>query len=610
MSMISETRPDEDQPARRGLAERVLRAVLRRLNLSSESMGLLWRLVRESFPNHARGYGLAIAAMIVMAATTALMAWIMRDVTDQFVIAKDADRIVAIALFIAAIFIIKGAATFVQSYTLSRVGNAIIAERQRILYDRLIRQGLDFFNRLTSSELIMRFTQGAQAARNVLDILVTSFVRDMFTLAGLVIVMVVQQPLLSLIVLVVGPVAIYGISRLVKRVRSIMTLELQSISRIIQVLQETSRGARIIKSFDLDERMRGYMHDAIEDVRKRSNKIARLQSTTSPIMETLAGLAIAGVIIVGARTVAGDGKSPGELMSFITAVLLAYEPAKRLARMRVSIESGLVGVRLMYGLIDQPLSLIENSAARQLEVTRGEIEFDNVSFGYNEDHRVMENFSVVFPAGKMSALVGPSGGGKSTMINLIMRLYDPDEGAVRIDGQNLADTTFKSIRESMAYVSQDTFLFSGTILDNIRLGRENATEEEVIEAAKAACAHDFIMAFPKGYLTDIGEDGSRLSGGQKQRIAIARAILRDARILLLDEATSALDAESEAQIRLALMNAAAGRTTIAIAHRLSTVCSADAIFVIDNGRVVEQGTHDELRRSGGLYNSLCDHQLV
>src|SRR5690606_4531809 len=229
MSMISETRPDEDQPARRGLAERVLRAVLRRLNLSSGGRGLLWRLVRESLPNHARGYGLAIAAMIVMAATTALMAWIMRDVTDQFVIAKDADRIVAIALFIAAIFIIKGAATFVQSYTLSRVGNATIAERQRILYDRLIRQGLDFFNRLTSSALIMRFPQGAQAARNVLDILVTSFVRDMFTLAGLVIVMVVQQPLLSLIVLVVGPVAIYGISRLVKRVRSIMTLELQSI---------------------------------------------------------------------------------------------------------------------------------------------------------------------------------------------------------------------------------------------------------------------------------------------------------------------------------------------------------------------------------------------
>ena len=610
MSMISDTGPEQDQPARMGWFERALRLVFRRTPLSNDSMALLWRLVQESFPRHAKGYGIAVGAMIVMAAMTSLMAWIMRDVTDQFVIDKDPNRIIYIALFIATIFIVKGIATYVQTYTMSRVGNAIIAERQRSLYDRLIRQGLDFFNQQSSSELIMKFTHGAQSARTILDIIVTGFVRDLFTLVGLLVVMVVQQPVLSLIVLVIGPIAFYGVSLLVKRVRAIMNQELQSVSRIIQVLQETSRGARIIKSFNLDETMRGNMDSAILDVQNRANKIARLQSTTSPIMETLAGLAIAAVIIVGARTVAGEGQSPGELMSFITAVLLAYEPAKRLARMRVAIESGLVGVRLMYELQDQPLTLIENTGARELQVSRGEIAFEDVSFGYSEDHLVLEHFNLIFPAGRMSALVGPSGGGKSTMINLIMRMYDPIRGTVQIDGQNLSGVTFKSIRDSIAYVSQDTFLFSGTILDNIRLGKDNATEEEVVEAARAACAHDFIMSFPKGYHTDIGEDGSRLSGGQKQRIAIARAILRDARILLLDEATSALDAESEAQIRTALMNASVGRTTIAIAHRLSTVRSSDVIFVIDGGRVVERGTHDELRRSGGVYSSLCDHQLI
>lgn len=594
----------------RSLNRRISRFLARRFSLSNESAQLLWRLCRESFPRHAKGYGVAILAMIVMAATTSLMAWIMRDVTDEFVFDKNAERIFFIALFVAAIFIIKGAATYVQSYTLAKVGNAIIAERQQSLYERIVRQNLDFFSRLSSSELIMRFTHGAQAARGVLDTIVTGFVRDLLTLVGLVAVMVIQQPMLSLIALFVGPVAFYGVSLLVKRVRSIMNLELQSISRIIQVLQETSQGVRIIKSFDLDDKMRGQMNTAVRDVERRANKIARLQAATSPMMETLAGLAIAGVIVIGARSVAGGGQTPGELMSFITAVLLAYEPAKRLARMRVSIEAGLVGVRMMYELSDQPLSLIESRDARALEMRAGEIRFEDVSFGYSERDPVLERFNLIFPAGKMSALVGPSGGGKSTMVNLIMRLYDPTEGRVLIDDQDIAGVTFKSIREAIAYVSQDTFLFSGSILDNIRLGRENATEEEIIEAARKACAHDFIMSFPKGYATDVGENGARLSGGQKQRIAIARAILRDARILLLDEATSALDADSEAQIKTALRNVSVGRTTIAIAHRLSTVRSADVIFVVDNGIIVEKGTHAELRSAGGLYSSLCENQLV
>lgn len=548
--------------------------------------------------------------MLVTAAMTASSALIMKHITDEFVIGKDIYQVYLIAGGVAAIFIIKGIATFVQSFYLSRVGNAIIAERQRIIYDRILAQGISFYHSIPSSDLITRVTHNAQAARAVLDLVVTSFVRDLFTLLGLIAVMVFQQPVLSLVAFVVGPIAIFGINIILRKVRKIMEAEFLSLAQIVQVMQETTVGVRIVKSFNLEQLMRGRMHKAVSDVEKRANSIAALEAGTSPIMETLAGLAIAGVVLASGYLVIQGGQTPGAIMAFITALLLAYEPAKRLARVRVSLEAGLIGVRMMYELSDRPLTLAERPGAEALVPGTGKIELKDVSFSYADGEPVLRDLDLVFPHGKMTALVGPSGSGKSTIMNLIMRMYDPDSGQVLFDGQDIAHATLHSVRDRIAYVSQDTFLFSGTIMHNIQLGREGASDDEVIEAAKAANAHDFIMGLKHGYDTQVGENGALLSGGQKQRLSIARAILRDANVLLLDEATSALDAESEALFREALEKLSAGRTTIAIAHRLSTVHQADNIVVMQDGKVAEQGRHGDLIEAEGLYRRLYEFQLM
>ncbi|TPM27144.1 ABC transporter ATP-binding protein [Mesorhizobium sp. B2-3-5] len=577
---------------------------------STENQRLVARLLRESFRQHRAGYGAAILSMLLVAGMTAASAWILREITNEFVIDKRIERVNMIAVAVAAIFIVKGIANFVQAYFMSRVGNAIIAERQRKIYDRILAQGIEFYHSTSSSDLITRMTNNAQAARNVLDLIVTSYVRDLVTLVALVLVMIVQQPGLSLICFVVGPLAIYGVNRILKRVRKFAAMEFRSVGQIVQVMQETAIGVRVIKSFNLEGVMRKRMYKAVSDVENRANNIATLEALTTPVMETLAGLAIAGAVLVSGLLVLQGGQTPGAIMAFVAALLLAYEPAKRLARVRIALESGIVGVRMMFQLADEPLTLAEKPDATPLRAGPGEIRFDAVSFAYQNGPPVLDRFDLTFAPGKMTALVGPSGGGKSTILNLIMRMYDPKSGKVLFDGQDISHATLASLREKIAYVSQDTFLFAGTIMHNIRLGRQDATDDEVIAAAKAANAHDFIIAQARGYETDVGENGGLLSGGQRQRISIARAMLRNAEILLLDEATSALDAESEALFRDALQQLTEGRTTIVIAHRLSTVHQADTIVVLEGGKVVESGPHRTLLSQGGLYQKLYEYQLM
>ncbi|KVK43411.1 ABC transporter ATP-binding protein [Agrobacterium deltaense] len=577
--------------------------------LSPNDNKLLHRLFRENFKKHARWYIVSIAAMLVVALTTSLSAWVMRDIVNSVYLKRGFDVVLEIAFAVAAIFIIKGLATFVQSYYLSKAGNSIVSEQQRKIYDRLLKQGVSFFQNMPSSELLVRVTYNAQAARNVIDTIVTSFVRDLFSLLGLIIVMFAQNFLLSAISMIVGPAAIFGVRMVLKRVRKIMEAELASIGEIINVVQETSVGVRVIKAFSLEKLMLKRMNKAVSDVEQRSNGIAKLEAATSPIMETLSGIAIAIVIAVSGYTVLEKGGSPGDLMSFITALLLAYEPAKRLARMRVTIEGGMIGVRMMFEVLDAPLTLTEKKDPVALPKTSGDVELKNVSFEYISGQPVLNDVDVVFEGGKMTALVGPSGSGKSTIINLIMRLYDPQTGAIVVNGVDLRDVSFASLREHMSYVGQETFLFSGTIRHNISVGRDDASEEEIIAAAKAANAHDFIMSMPGGYDTVLGENGSGLSGGQRQRVAIARAMLRDADILILDEATSALDSESEALVRDALERLTQNKTSIVIAHRLSTINRADKIVVMDKGQVVEQGSRRELLANEGLYKRLHSIQF-
>lgn len=571
---------------------------------------LISRLLSENLRAQLPLYAIAIAAMILVAAMTSATAWVMRDIVDAMTNPDNRHHVFAVSGMVAGIFFLKGVGSYVQDVALNRAGNRIVAIQQRKLYDKLLRQGVAFFNLNESSTLLTRLTQAASSARTIIEILVTSFIRDLLTLVGLIGVMFYQQPTLTVISLLIGPVAMLGVRVILKKVRQISQMELQSLAAIIKVIQETSAGILIVKAFALEDRMSQRMDVAVRQVEKRANAIARLQAITSPLMDTLSGLAIAAVVALSAVSIFGERTtSAGQLMSFVTALLMAYEPAKRLSRMRISIEQSLVGVRMMYQLLDRPETLVEAADPVDLGAGHGRVVFRDVSFGYRGDQPVIHNLDMICEAGKTTALVGPSGGGKSTILNLILRLYDPTEGTVEIDGIDLRQCSFRSLRDHISFVGQGTFLFSDSVLENIRIGRPGASEADVVAAAKAANAHEFIERLPLGYETQVGENGAFLSGGQKQRLAIARAILKDAPILLLDEATSALDSQSEAMVQEAIGHLTRGRTTIVIAHRLSTILEADRICVIDGGRLIEAGTAKDLRNKGGLFRDLYDQQF-
>lgn len=571
---------------------------------------LLMRLFKDSFRKQIRNYSFAIVSMILVAGTTAASAWIMRDIVNEMIISKDLAKVLSIAAMVFFIFTIKGVSAYMQAYYMSKAGNRIIAEKQQELYSHILAQDATYFQKHQSSDLLTRITYNAQSARSVVEILVASFVRDALTLLGLVAVMVIQQPFLALGALAFGPIALFGIRILIKKARHYMQLELSSLGQLMHIVQETTRGIRVVKSFALEPMLKGRMDKAVRDIEKQSNRMARLEAATSPIMETLAGIAIAGMLALSGVLVLRYGQTPGELMSFITALLLAYEPAKRLARMRITLEGGMVGVRGLFELLDHPIALTEKPDAVPLTVPKGGIAIDNLSFSYVEGTPVLKGLSASFKPGKMTAIVGPSGSGKSTIINLIMRLFDPDQGSIRIDGQDLRDVTFATLRDAIAYVGQDTFLFTGTVRDNIALGRQTASEEEIIDASKAANAHEFILGLADGYNTQVGDAGGNVSGGQRQRITIARAILRDAPILILDEPTSSLDSESELAIAEALDRLSKGRTTIIIAHRLSTISRADDVKVLEHGRLVEEGSPRDLFEKKGRFEQLFATQAL
>ncbi|EJF85445.1 ABC transporter ATP-binding protein [Bartonella rattimassiliensis] len=578
--------------------------------ISSLDKRLIIRLLRENFHKHACWYSAAIFSMIIISCTTATSAWMMRDVVNNIIDAQNFSMIALISGIVAFIFILKGIATFSQTYFLSKAGNSIIAEQQRKIYARLMEQGVSFYHNNTSSDLLVRVTHNATAVRNIIDTIITTFVRDLLSVSGLLLVMFIQNFVLIAITLIIGPLAFLGVRIALKRIRHLMEKELLSLGEIIKIVQETAVGIRVIKAFSLEEIMKKRMDKAICDVEKQTNNIATLEAMTNPIMETLIGVSIAGIICFSGYLATQRTGVQGEFMSFIVALLLAYEPAKRLANVRVKIESGLVNIRTMFEILDRPLTVIEHKEAKDLNKMQGAIHFEHVSFAYTDNKMVLKDINLEIEAGKITALVGPSGSGKSTLINLIMRLYDPSEGRILINDQDIRYTTFRSLRNLMAYVGQDTFLFQGTIKYNIGLGKEGAHDDEIINAAKAANAHDFIMSLPNGYETQIGDNGCNLSGGQKQRLAIARAMIHDSEILILDEATSALDSHTEAQINEALHHLTKGRTTIIIAHRLSTIARAHKIVVIQNGQLIEQGTQKELlAKEHSFYKKLHNIQF-
>lgn len=572
---------------------------------------LILRLLLESFDEHRWRYFSAIIAMILVASTTALSAWIIGVIVDVMGTPENRTKVYMVALGVVLIFMFKGIATFAQSVLMARAGNRIVAQKQVQIYDRLVGQGLSYFNTTETSDLLLRVTQTAQMARSVIDTLVTGYVRDLLTLAALIGLMIYQQPLLSMVCLIVGPASLFLVRKILARVREVMQQEMAGLTEIIKVVQETSIGVRVIKAFGLEPIMSARMETAVRQVERRANKMTRLEAATTPIMDTLVGFAIGGIVLMSTVSVFGHSAgTPGQLISFVTAFLMAYEPAKRLSKMAVSLEGNMYGVRLMFDMLDAPPSMVEAEDAVDLGTGPAGIQMHDVQFAYSSGGAVLNGVNLDFPQGKTTALVGPSGGGKSTMLNLLLRLYDPTSGSVLINGQDIKRASYASLRKSIAFVGQDTFLFSQTILQNLRLARADASDDEIIEAARMANADEFIQKLPQAYDTQIGENGVFLSGGQRQRLAIARAVLRRAPILLLDEATSALDSHSEKLVRDALEHLTKGVTTVVVAHRLSTILKADQICYLEAGQVMERGTLAELLSANGKFKALYDSQFA
>ena len=576
---------------------------------SESAAALLRRLFVEHGRKHIGAYLIAAVLMALGAGATSISAWLLKPILNRMVEGDGFKELRMLAWAVAGLFSLRGFATFGSLVLLSRAGNRIVADIQNRLFDHLIRQDMRFFHDRHSTEFMTQLALAANGMRDAMQVTITSVSRDVLTASGLIAVMIVQDPVMSLIALSGLPIAALTLGRLIIKIRKYARRSIDGSTRILETLQEAVLGSRIVKSFNLEDVMRARMGAAVRDVERAANRMSFGSAISSPVSDVLAGFVIGGVIFYGSWRITVAHADAGSFFSFVAALLLAYEPCKRLARVNLDIQNGLVSARMIFDVLDRPAPEKPVPGLPALAVDTGRIVLEGVSFSYRGDERVLSGLDFVAEPDATTALVGPSGGGKSTIISLIQRFYTPDAGTILIDGQNIAGVDLHSLRAQIAFVSQDVFLFRGTIRENIALGKLGATQDEIVAAAIKAHAHDFIVGFADGYDTSVGEQGAQLSGGQRQRIAIARAILKDAPIILLDEPTAALDSESEREVQKALDDLRIGRTTVVVAHRLQTIINADRICVIENGQAVESGTHAELIGRDGTYRTFFAAQF-
>ena len=584
---------------------------------------LVARLHREFVRPHWRRLLLALLMMVIIASTTALLAKAVQPLLNDVFIGRNRDRLVTVAVSIFLLFLAKGIASYIEEVLMNSIGQTIVSSMQSAMFRALVYADLSFYNRTATGVLLGRMTNDVNLLRTVVTNSLTGLGKDFLSVVFLVTVMFMQDWKLSLVALVVFPAAILPISRQGRRMRKVSGLTQTRQGELIVRLEQVFQGNRLVKAYGMEAYETRSVDELLGRILKQIRKAARVRALSSPIMETLGGIAIVTVIVIGGLQVIEGSRTTGTFFSFITALLLAYEPVKRLANLNNSLQEAMAAAQRVFSVLDLRPQITSPTAALPLTVKRGEIRIENLCFSYDSvptpilygDEAVMEaphhdprlaldHFSLTIAPGQRVALVGRSGGGKSTLLNMIPRLYDPQVGRILIDGVDIRSLELDSLRRSLALVSQEVVLFNDTVRANIAYGDQARSQAEIEEAAKNAAAHEFILALPQGYDTEVGEFGAKLSGGQRQRIAIARAMLRNAPILLLDEATSALDNQSEWLVQQALDRLMVGRTVIVIAHRLSTIVHADLICVIEGGKIVESGTHAELLARQERYYAL------
>ena len=577
--------------------------------IDASTVPLMKRCWREWVRPHIREILVVIGIMAVLASTTGLYPVIIKHSYDMLA-AKDMGVLKWILVAIVGVTALKGLCDYLQAVLSHRVGFKIMLDIQERLFAHLLNSDYARITRETPGQISARLTNDVGVINNAFNAILTNAIRDVLTIFAVVCSMFYLDWQLTLLVLLIYPLGVLPIIYVGRFIRKNSKRTQAQIGGLTSMLIENLSGARLLKTYRLEDYSTKRINAEFARTRRLKMKAVEAKARLNPILETLGGLAVAGVIGIAAFRISGSQSTLGDFTGFVSALLIAAQPFRALGTLNAKIQEGLGAAERVFEVMDEQPRIVDKPDAKPLTLIKGGITFDNVSFAYLPGHHAVKDFSLEIPGGSTVALVGRSGAGKSSIINLVPRLYEPQSGRIVIDGQDITDVTIASLRGAMSMVSQDITLFNDTVRSNIALGRLDATEEEIFEAAKAAAAHDFIRALPEGYDTIIGDRGLRVSGGQRQRIALARAILKDAPILLLDEATSALDAESERLVQEALVEFGRNRTTLVIAHRLSTVQNADLICVMDHGGAVEMGAHDDLIEKNGFYASFCRSQLL
>lgn len=573
--------------------------------MDRQSFRLVKRLLREHIAPYKRKIGVAVMFMVLAAAMTGLFAKLVQPVLDHVLIDENQRYVLPVSIGVMMCFILRGVGTYVSSVKMIEVGQGIVADLQQRLFDKLLTLDLSYFHTHPSGALQSRVMNDINVMRAALAETMMGLGRSLITIIALIAVMAWQDWRLTLISFFLMPVIVITMTKIGKKLRKVSHRTQDQQAGIAAHLTQVFQGIRQVKSFVAEDAERARTGAGFERLRDLNIKASRLSNLSMPISDLIIGISIVGLLLYGAWAIGSGALTPGELMSFIAAFVLAYEPVKKLAKMNATFQIGLGASERLFQTIDMIPVITTGPNPQALPSGPYTIQFDDVSFVYEgSDGPSLRGVNLAIKPGETVALVGPSGGGKTTMLNMIPRFYDPAEGRLLVNGVDLRELPLEAWRRQVALVSQDIVLFNDSVAGNIVYGQSGANLEQIESAAKAANAHNFIMDLPQGYDTQLGENGVRLSGGQRQRIALARAILKNAPVLLLDEATSALDTESEVLIQRALNEFKHGRTVLMIAHRLSTIQNADRIVVINDGQIVEEGSHEVLLVRRGVYFQL------